>query len=35
MTDQFAYTHINKPQVKHDQRLFKEKTYVKNRTDDP
>lgn len=35
MTDHFAHIHINKPQVKHDQRLFKEKTYVKNCTADP
>ena len=35
MTNHFAHTHINKPLFKHDQRLFKEKTYVKNCTADP
>lgn len=35
MTNQFAHTHNNKPLVKHDQRLLKEITYVKNCTADP
>lgn len=34
MTNRFAHTHI-KHLVKHDLRLFKEKTYVKNCTADP
>lgn len=35
MTTQFAHTYNNKPLVKHDQRLLKEITYVKNCTADP
>ncbi len=35
MTTQFAHTHNKKTLVKHDQRLLKEITYVKNCTADP